>query len=91
MIRGKQAVLMTLIRSLHVQGLTNDTLTWFLAQKNYIMFSLTWSIAPVLVSVISFTAYIYTGHQLTVSVAFTAVQIFSMIKGYVLRLLAPDY
>lgn len=47
---------------------------------NNVMFSLTWAVAPVLVSVISFTAYVYAGHQLTVAIAFTAVQIFSMIK-----------
>ncbi|CAG8741952.1 12105_t:CDS:2, partial [Acaulospora colombiana] len=34
-----------------------------------------------LVSVISFMAFVYMGNQLTVSVAFTAIQIFSMIKS----------
>ncbi|KAG8816885.1 hypothetical protein FRC17_000158 [Serendipita sp. 399] len=48
---------------------------------NSLGFSITWSMAPVLVSIISFTVYVYTGHRLTVSVAFTAIQIFSMIKG----------
>lgn len=47
---------------------------------NSIGFSLTWGLAPVLVSIISFALYVYTGHHLTVSVAFTAIQIFSMIK-----------
>lgn len=50
------------------------------AQINGVMFNITWSIAPVLVSVISFSTFVYTGHRLTVSLAFTAVQIFSMIK-----------
>ncbi|KAG8824518.1 hypothetical protein FRC19_001616 [Serendipita sp. 401] len=48
---------------------------------NSLGFSITWSMAPVLVSIVSFTVYVYTGNRLTVSVAFTAIQIFSMIKG----------
>jgi hypothetical protein len=61
----------------------------FTGQINSIEFSLVWSIAPVLVSVISFGAFVYSGNHLTVAVAFTAVQIFSMIKMCVSLFLEP--
>lgn len=35
------------------------------------MFSLIWTSAPILVSLISFFTFVYQGNQLTVSVAFT--------------------
>ncbi|PVF92969.1 hypothetical protein CPB86DRAFT_743436 [Serendipita vermifera] len=50
-------------------------------QINSFFFSMVWSVSPVLVSVISFMTFVYMGNQLTVSVAFTAIQIFSMIKS----------
>jgi hypothetical protein len=52
----------------------------FTGQINSIEFSIVWSVAPVLVSVISFGAFAYNGNHLTVAVAFTTMQIFSMIK-----------
>lgn len=50
------------------------------SQINSVFFSLTWAVGPVLVSIISFTTFVYTGHKLTVALAFTSIQIFSMIK-----------
>jgi hypothetical protein len=58
-------------------------------QINSFFFSMVWSVSPVLVSVISFMAFVYMGNQLTVSVAFTAIQIFSMIRKYVIRFENP--
>jgi ABC-type multidrug transport system fused ATPase/permease subunit len=62
---------------------------WIIGQINSIEFSIVWSVAPVLVSVISFGAFVYSGNHLTVAVAFTAVQIFSMIKMCVRLILEP--
>ncbi|KAG1843494.1 hypothetical protein F4604DRAFT_1938195 [Suillus subluteus] len=44
------------------------------------MFSLIWTSAPILVSLISFFTFVYQGNQLTVSVAFTSIALFSMIR-----------
>lgn len=38
---------------------------------NSTMFGVLWSLAPTFVSIVSFYAYIYTGHELTISTAFT--------------------
>jgi hypothetical protein len=35
------------------------------------------------VSILSFWAYTYNGHRLTVATAFTAIQIFTILAGYV--------
>jgi ABC-type multidrug transport system fused ATPase/permease subunit len=54
---------------------------WFVKSRiNSIFFSLLWTLAPILVSVVSFATYIYTGHELTVPVAFTAIALFSMVR-----------
>ncbi|EIN03587.1 multidrug resistance-associated ABC transporter [Punctularia strigosozonata HHB-11173 SS5] len=54
---------------------------WMIKSRiNSIFFSLLWTLAPILVSVVSFATYIYTGHELTVPVAFTAIALFSMIR-----------
>lgn len=42
-----------------------------LARINSIMFSAIWTSAPILVSLISFAAYVYQGNRLTVAIAFT--------------------
>ncbi|KAF8502967.1 multidrug resistance-associated ABC transporter [Gautieria morchelliformis] len=48
---------------------------------NQIMFSALWTTAPILVSVLSFLTFILTGHELTISVAFTAIALFNMLRG----------
>ncbi|KAF8554053.1 hypothetical protein OG21DRAFT_1497299 [Imleria badia] len=50
------------------------------ARLNSIVFTLIWTSAPILVSVISFFAYVYQGNKLTVSVAFTSIALFGMIR-----------
>ncbi|WRT70588.1 uncharacterized protein IL334_007586 [Kwoniella shivajii] len=48
---------------------------------NGIGFSLIWSLAPIFVTLISFTCYIFVAkRELTVSVAFTAISLFSMLR-----------
>ncbi|KAG2344835.1 hypothetical protein BDR05DRAFT_1016249 [Suillus weaverae] len=50
------------------------------ARINSVLFSLIWTSAPILVSLISFFTFVYQGNQLTVSVAFTSIALFSMIR-----------
>ena len=42
------------------------------------MFSMLWTVAPILVSVISFLVYVLSGHRLTIPVAFTV----NVLSGY---------
>ncbi|KAH8823501.1 hypothetical protein DL96DRAFT_1698061, partial [Flagelloscypha sp. PMI_526] len=44
------------------------------------IFILYWMATPVAISVISFTAYVMTGNELTVGTAFTSLQLFTMIR-----------
>ena len=41
------------------------------ARVNYVMFSLIWSLAPILVSLTAFFTYVIQGNKLTVGTAFT--------------------
>ncbi|KAF9007200.1 hypothetical protein BDQ17DRAFT_1351594 [Cyathus striatus] len=50
------------------------------ARVNSVMFYLLWSCAPILVSIVSFFTYVMLGNELTVSVAFTAIMLFSMVR-----------
>ncbi|KAG1809100.1 uncharacterized protein BJ212DRAFT_1484598 [Suillus subaureus] len=50
------------------------------ARINSVMFTVIWTSAPILVSLISFFTFVYQGNQLTVSVAFTSIALFSMIR-----------
>jgi ABC-type multidrug transport system fused ATPase/permease subunit len=55
---------------------------WLIKMRiNGIMFSAVWTLAPIMVSIFSFFVYVYAGNQLTVSVAFTAISLFTMIRG----------
>ncbi|TFK37295.1 multidrug resistance-associated ABC transporter [Crucibulum laeve] len=51
------------------------------ARINSVMFYLLWTCAPILVSIISFFVYVMQGNELTVSTAFTAIALFSMIRA----------
>ncbi|KAI0065886.1 multidrug resistance-associated ABC transporter [Artomyces pyxidatus] len=54
---------------------------WMVKSRlNSVMFSMVWSCAPVLVSVISFLVFVMQGNELTVSIAFTAIALFNMIR-----------
>lgn len=50
------------------------------ARINQVLFSTIWSSAPILVSLISFFTFVYQGNQLTVSIAFTSIALFGMIR-----------
>ncbi|KAF9219839.1 P-loop containing nucleoside triphosphate hydrolase protein [Gyrodon lividus] len=50
------------------------------ARINSVMFTVVWTSAPILVSLISFFAYVYQGNKLTVAVAFTSIALFGMIR-----------
>jgi len=57
-------------------------LSWMVKSRiNSILFSAIWTLAPILVSVVSFASYIWLGNRLTVSVAFTAISLFSMVRA----------
>ncbi|EKM52518.1 uncharacterized protein PHACADRAFT_211766 [Phanerochaete carnosa HHB-10118-sp] len=51
------------------------------ARINNVMFSLIWSMAPILVSVMAFFVYVMRGNQLTVGTAFTAIALFGMMRA----------
>lgn len=56
-------------------------LDWLIKERlNSIAFYLLWMLSPVCVSIVSFTVFVATGGKLTVSVAFTSIQLFNMIK-----------
>ncbi|KAH8810190.1 hypothetical protein DL96DRAFT_1821685 [Flagelloscypha sp. PMI_526] len=50
------------------------------ARINAVFYTLYWMATPVSISIISFTVFVATGHKLTISTAFTALQLFSMIR-----------
>ena len=57
-------------------------LSWMVKSRiNSVLFSAIWTLAPILVSVVSFASYIWAGNQLTVSVAFTAISLFAMVRA----------
>ena len=57
-------------------------LSWMVKSRiNSVLFSAIWTLAPILVSVVSFASYIWFGNQLTVSVAFTAISLFAMVRA----------
>ena len=60
----------------------NKELSWMVKSRiNSVLFSAIWTLAPILVSVVSFASYIWLGNQLTVSVAFTAISLFAMVRA----------
>ncbi|KAF9235883.1 hypothetical protein BU15DRAFT_77487 [Melanogaster broomeanus] len=64
-----------------VMDARNVELKWITkARINSVIFSAIWISAPIMVSLISFFTYVYQGNQLTVSVAFTAISLFAMIR-----------
>ncbi|EJD46367.1 P-loop containing nucleoside triphosphate hydrolase protein [Auricularia subglabra TFB-10046 SS5] len=56
-------------------------LSWIVQDRiNSSLFGLLWFIVPSFVSVVSFSVYIWTGHRLTVPVAFAAIALFNMLQ-----------
>ncbi|KAK2461323.1 hypothetical protein APHAL10511_006850 [Amanita phalloides] len=57
-------------------------MTWLSRSRiNTVLFFLLWALAPVLVSILSFLAFVGQGNQLTISVAFTSIALFNMIRA----------
>ncbi|KAF8580919.1 multidrug resistance-associated ABC transporter [Ramaria rubella] len=54
---------------------------WLKKNRNAsICYSMLWLVVPNMISAASFFVYIYTGHELSVSTAFTAIRLFGMLK-----------
>ncbi|KJA19718.1 hypothetical protein HYPSUDRAFT_1094370 [Hypholoma sublateritium FD-334 SS-4] len=51
------------------------------ARINMVIFMFLWACAPIFVSIAAFFAYVMSGHQLTISTAFTALSLFSMVRA----------
>ncbi|KAJ7592171.1 hypothetical protein C8J56DRAFT_932695 [Mycena floridula] len=55
---------------------------WMIKSRiNNVMLALLWLSAPIFISVLSFFAYIAVGNKMTISIAFTAVYLFNMIRN----------
>jgi ABC-type multidrug transport system fused ATPase/permease subunit len=50
------------------------------ARANSVLFTFLWTLAPVLVSLVSFAVFVASGHKLDVATAFTALALFGMIR-----------
>ncbi|KAH8823481.1 multidrug resistance-associated ABC transporter [Flagelloscypha sp. PMI_526] len=50
------------------------------ARINEVFYTLYWMATPVAISVLSFTTYVATGNELTIGTAFTALQLFAMVR-----------
>ncbi|KIJ28632.1 hypothetical protein M422DRAFT_784503 [Sphaerobolus stellatus SS14] len=60
----------------------NLELKWLAKTRtNQIFLNAVWNIVPIMVSIVSFFTYIMLGNELPVSVAFTAISLFNMIRG----------
>ncbi|KAJ2929604.1 hypothetical protein H1R20_g7490, partial [Candolleomyces eurysporus] len=58
-----------------------EEMKWMVkARINSVMFSLLWTLAPILVSILSFFVYVWRGNELSVSTAFTSIALFNMIR-----------
>ncbi|KIM25383.1 hypothetical protein M408DRAFT_210000 [Serendipita vermifera MAFF 305830] len=54
---------------------------WILRERgNSIMLAFIWTCAPILVSVFSFMAFVAQGKELTVSIAFTSIVLFNLLR-----------
>ncbi|CAE6448018.1 unnamed protein product [Rhizoctonia solani] len=57
-------------------------LTWLKHERiNQMMFNFVWQLAPTMVAVVSFLCYVALGNELTISVAFTSIALFNMLKN----------
>lgn len=64
-----------------VQDARAVELKWMTSARiNSVMFYLLWMCAPVLVSIFSFFVFTALGNELTVSVAFTSIALFNMVR-----------
>ncbi|TFK50640.1 multidrug resistance-associated ABC transporter [Heliocybe sulcata] len=64
-----------------VMNARHKEIQWMIKSRiNSLILSLLWTCAPILVSLVSFTTYVMLGNELTVSVAFTSLYLFGMIR-----------
>ncbi|KAL5532471.1 hypothetical protein ACEPAF_6041 [Sanghuangporus sanghuang] len=64
-----------------IQDSRAKELIWLVKSRfNSVLLQIVWSTAPILVSVLSFLAYVSCGNDLTVGTAFTAITLFFMIR-----------
>ncbi|KAL5505095.1 hypothetical protein ACEPAH_7758 [Sanghuangporus vaninii] len=64
-----------------IQDSRAKELMWLVKSRfNSVVVQTVWSTAPILVSVLSFLAYVSCGNELTVGTAFTAITLFFMIR-----------
>ncbi|KAJ7147063.1 hypothetical protein C8R43DRAFT_1011698 [Mycena crocata] len=60
----------------------DEEMAWRLRGRlNNVLFQCVWSITPILLSIISFTTYVWLGNKLTVAKAFTALALFALIRA----------
>ncbi|KAG6855558.1 hypothetical protein H0H87_001039 [Tephrocybe sp. NHM501043] len=65
-----------------VRGEREKEIGWMVkARINSILFSLLWTSAPILISIISFWAFVAQGNELTIATAFTAIALFNMVRA----------
>ncbi|KAG6905629.1 hypothetical protein DXG01_001538, partial [Tephrocybe rancida] len=65
-----------------VMEMRAEEMRWMVkARVNSVAFSLLWTSAPILISIISFFAYVMQGNELTISTAFTAIALFNMVRA----------
>ncbi|KAF7979956.1 hypothetical protein HWV62_40400 [Athelia sp. TMB] len=64
-----------------VMDARKNELNWIVKSRiNSVFFHLTFTFSPILVAVVSFWVYIYSGHEMTISVAFTSITLFAMVR-----------
>ncbi|KAG6908992.1 hypothetical protein DXG01_002481 [Tephrocybe rancida] len=65
-----------------VMEMREEEMRWMVkARVNSVAFSLLWTSAPILISIISFFVYTMQGNELTISTAFTAIALFNMVRA----------
>ncbi|KAH0579496.1 hypothetical protein H2248_002354 [Termitomyces sp. 'cryptogamus'] len=65
-----------------VMGMRGVEIAWMVkARINSVAFSLLWTSAPILISIISFFVYVIQGNELSISTAFTAIALFNMVRA----------
>ncbi|KZP20510.1 hypothetical protein FIBSPDRAFT_932199 [Athelia psychrophila] len=59
-----------------------NELNWITKSRiNAVFFYITFTFAPILVAVISFWAFILSGNEMTISIAFTSITLFAMVRS----------
>jgi ABC-type multidrug transport system fused ATPase/permease subunit len=62
-------------------GARETEMGWMVkARLNSVLFTLLWTLAPVLVALVSFATFVLSGHDLDVATAFTSLALFAMVR-----------